>query len=542
MSISDTLIGRNMRKDPNCLGIYISLDEIYVAQTARKDGGVVLKSLVRVPITELDRTLLKPLELNDNFFAQDAWRDALRKITSKKKWDTNNVIVSLAPSFCLLRHFIVPTMIERKMWKSSIPLQARKYIHFPFEKAEYAYHVYEFETATTKQKRLGVLFAMTSKTIIDRLRKVLKEVGLNLISVETSAISLARVFNDADKEALGSSGRIYSFFGNNMASFVFMNDNAPVLLREVEISGSAPAERRHFELTNSMEFISKQLEKDPFEEAVISGKHMDMWVPALEADSKKPVRRWDLKEVYGVETRSVGEIAAIGASIKFLETKTPDVDFTKGTRLSEYEYNASLTLWKVTGLILLILLCLWGKKVWEQKAVHKDMLQKRTAAGEVLKEFQGLNASKIQSNLSSMKTQNQNLEQMLRYDTVITPVFQELVDSIPPEVWVTNFVYKDVFPPKGNDARSITIDGHIKSGKGGQADMTIGNKFKTDFAAMPTLQKICGDTAEISFSNLAGAGGSGGSSSSRGSSTSTRTASQETNFTLKCERKAAGGR
>ena len=539
MSISETLIGRNMREHPDCLGLYIGLDEIYVAQTARKDGGVVLKSLVRVPITDLNRSLLKPLELNDNFFAQEAWKDALGKITSKKKWETSNVVVSLSPAFCLLRHFIVPTMIERKMWKSSIPLQARKYIHFPFEKAEYAYHVYEFETATTKQKRLGVLFAMTSKVIIERLRKVLKEVGLNLISVETSAISLGRVFNDADKEALEGSGRIYSFFGTNLASFVFMNDNAPVLLREVEISGSAPAERRHFELTNSTEFISKQLEKDPFEEAVITGKNIDMWVPALETDSKKPVRRWDLKEVYGIETRSVGEVAAIGASIKFYDSKTPDVDFTKGARLSTYEFNASLMLWKITAVVVLILLLLIGKGYWGQKQVSKELQQKRANSGEILKDLQGLSANTIQSNLSAMKTQNQNLDQMLRYDTVITPVFQELVDSIPPEVWITNFEYKDVFPPKGDDARSVKLEGLIKSGKGGQTDMTIGNKFKDSFSSMPTLKKVCGDTAVITFSNVAG---SGGGSTGRSSNSNASSTSKETNFTLTCARERAGGR
>ena len=373
MGLPELLIGQNMNAHPDCLGIYVGLDEMYIAQTARKDGGIVLESLLRVPISAVDRSLLKPLELNESFFVMDNWTEALKKVMAKKKWKTNQVVVSLSSAFCLLRHFVVPTLIPRKMWKNSIPLQARRYIHFPFEKAEYAYNVYEFETAATKQKRLGVVFAMTTKMVIDRLRKGLKSCGLELVSVEPSSLSLARAFNDSDKEAVGNGGRIYSFFGKDMANFVFLNENAPVLLREVEISGSIPAERRRFELTNCTEFIAKQLEKDPFEEAVITGVEADQWISALEAESKKPVRKWNLSEVYGVEMRSSGEISAVGASIKFLDHRTPDIDFTKGNRLSGYEYNACLTAWKIAVLAVLILLGPIFKAYWHMHSVSSQL-------------------------------------------------------------------------------------------------------------------------------------------------------------------------
>ena len=71
MGLSETLIGQNMNAHPDCLGIYIGLDEIYMAQTSRKDGSVVLESLVRVPINGLDKNSLKPLDLNETFFTAD---------------------------------------------------------------------------------------------------------------------------------------------------------------------------------------------------------------------------------------------------------------------------------------------------------------------------------------------------------------------------------------------------------------------------------------------------------------------------------------
>lgn len=534
MSLSESLIGQNMNAHPDCLGLYIGIDEIYVAQSAKKDGGTVLESLVRVPINAVDRTLLKPLDLNETFFSMDNWLEALGKVTSKKKWKTNRVVVSLAPAFCLLRHFVIPSAIERKMWKSSIPLQARKYIHFPFEKAEYAYHVYEFETAATKQKRLGVVFALTTKLIIERLEKGLKSVGLDLVTVEPSSLSLGRAFNDSDKEAVGDGGRIYSFFGKDMANFVFLNENAPVLLREVEISGSLPAERRRFEITNCTEFIAKQLEKDPFEEAVIVGMDTEQWIPALEADSKKPVRKWNLSEIYGIETKSAGEIAAIGASIKFYDHKTPDLDFTKGNRLSEYEFNASLTAWKVAAVLIVLILLLIGKGYLGVQSKAKELQQAKASQQHTVADFNGLTANQIQSNLNRMKTQNSNLQAMTRYDNTITPLIMEIVDTIPQQIWITKLEYGDPFPNKGSEARSVKIEGSIKSGGDGQADLALGNQFRDALAAQPVIGKICGKAVSINFTSVAGTASSGNNASGGTG------AEKETRFVFTCAKE--GGR
>ena len=524
MNLSEALIGQNMNAHPDCLGVYIGIDEIYVAQTSKKDSGTVLESLVRVPIHSVDKNLLKPLDLNETFFTMDNWVDALTKVATKKKWKTNRVVVTLSPAFCLLRHFVIPANIERKMWKNSIPLQARKYIHFPFEKAEYAYHVYEFETAATKQKRLGVVFAMTTKLIIERLRRGLRTAGLELISVEPSSLSLGRAFNDSDKEAVGTGGRIYSFFGKDMVNFVFLNENAPVLLREVEISGSLPAERRRFELTNCTEFIAKQLERDPFEEAVITGLDVEQWVPALEADSKKPVRRWNLSEVYGIEAKSAGEIAAVGASIKFHDHAIPDIDFTKGNRLSDYEFNASLTVWKITAVIVAIFLLLLGKSYWQTHSAAKNLEKTRAENRQVLDDFQGLTASQIQSNLSQLKTQNTNLQSMLRSNNVITPILAEIADAIPSEIWVTSMSYWSPFPNKGKEARAVQLEGFIKTGREGRADMALGNKFREALIAQPTFSKICGQKGSITYPSVAGTNQRSGGGSSK-----------ETSFVFVCQ-------
>ncbi len=527
MNITETLIGKNMKSHPDALGLYIGLDEMYIAQSTRKtDGGLVLESLLRVPITDVDRTKLKPLDLNEGFFAEDGWLEALTKVASRKKWKNTQVVVSLSSAFSLVRHFVIPTVLERKHWASAIPLQARKYIHFPFDKMVYAYHVYGFETPTTKQKRLGVIFTMTTKTIIDRIEKGLKTVGLDLVAIEAGALSLSRAFCENDKEAVNEAGRIYSFFGNETASFVFTNQHAPVLLREVEVAGASPAERRRFEITNCTEFIAKQLERDPFEEAVIMGVDSDMWMPLLETDSKKPVRKWDLREVYGIETKSPAEIAAIGASTKFYTNKTPDLDFIKRNRLSDYEFNAGLTFWKLVGVFAVILLLLIGRK-W--LAIHADKqrlkFQKKKQA-KVLTDFEGLSAQQIQTNLDRVKTQNTNLSALMT-PTSMTPLLMDIVAAVPDQVWIKQLQYKEDFPPKRGNPRSLSLEGSIQTGNS-ERDLVVGKQFQEKLLQMPSIKAICGNKAEIKYKDLAllGEGETGKSKDSR---------NRETSFSFACD-------
>ncbi len=501
MNIADTLVGKNMKAHPEALGLYIGMNEMYIAQSTRKDGGVVLESLLRVPISEVDSSKLKALDLNEGFFTENNWLEALTKVAAKKKWDNNQVVVSLSPAFSLLRHFVIPTLIERKHWKEAIPLQARKYIHFPFEKTLYSYYVYEFETAATKQKRLGVIFTMTPKTIVERLEKGLRSVGLDPVAIETSPISLSRAFADSDKEAVDESGRIYSFFGTDLASFIFTNKNAPVLLREVEISGSLPVERRRFEITNCTEFIAKQLEKDPFEEAVIMGCDTENWTPLLEADSKKPVRKWDLREVYGIETKSAGEIAAIGASMKFYDSKTPDLDFIKRNRLSDYEFNAGVMFWKIAAVVAVFFLLLLGKSWLGVHSASSQLAKAKRQNANPIADFDGLTAAQIQSNLSRIRSQNENLSKLMQRNT-ITPLLVDVVSAIPPQVWISSLSYREDFPAKQGDVRSFNLEGFIKTGNSEQ-DLAAGKEFYDKLVQMPAIKALCGKTAEIKYKDLA---------------------------------------
>ena len=63
------LLGIKRAEVRNCIGIYISLTDIYVAQILEKSGGIEVDSLVKLALKDIRSDLLRPAELNEGFFA-----------------------------------------------------------------------------------------------------------------------------------------------------------------------------------------------------------------------------------------------------------------------------------------------------------------------------------------------------------------------------------------------------------------------------------------------------------------------------------------
>ena len=174
-------------------------------------GGMEVNSLIKLPMTDVPQDTLRPGDLNETFFdSTKHWLEPIQKIIESRDFNTKDVVVSLDPAFCIYRHFVIQN-ISRSYWKQTIPLQARKYIHYPFEKGVYDYYVYPFDAPLSKTKKLGVVFCMTSSKIVSALASGMKSIGLNLVAVECSALSTYRLLTQIDKENSEEKGIIYEF-------------------------------------------------------------------------------------------------------------------------------------------------------------------------------------------------------------------------------------------------------------------------------------------------------------------------------------------
>ncbi len=484
------LLGVQKGATEECLGLYMSMTDIFFAQASKNDNGIEVKGLIRIPVVNIDKTVLKPLELNEAFFANyENWVIPLKKVMEKKNFKEKKVVVSLSPSFSILRHFVIP-FVERKYWKQSIPLQARKYIHFPFEKAIYSYHITQIETAISKQKKLSVVFAMTSDSIVKHLTAGLKSIGLELAALELSVFSEERTYRNTDKEAVGNKGRIYSFFGPDSAELLFVNNNMPVLFRDYEFSGPLPIERRKLDVSNLVDFISKQLERDPFEEVVALGSNLDEWKRVLEDDSKKMIRTWDIKEAFGFSPNSVGEIAAIGACSKLSDTDVPDVDLLKNNRMNNTEASAIITLWKVAAIVLVACLGWIGFSYFGLMKVQ-DELNKENRNQVTIADFRGMSPDAVLNKVNSLERKQGELNN-IKKEIFMTPKLVFFADAFPEDMWITKLDISDPFGLRASGKTTVNMEGVIEHGDNDvRADMNYGDKFVASLLNNKEIQSWC---------------------------------------------------
>ena len=181
------------------------------------------------------------------------------------------------------------------------------------------------------------------------------------------------------------------------------------------------------------------------------------------------------------------------------------------------------------SVIALIFLALLAKTAWGLYSDSQRLknLQKNTK--NVLPDFEGLTAQQIQSNLSRIKTQNTNLDNLVS-NSYVTPILSDIIRAIPAKVWLTKVNYKEEFPAK-KGSRSLTLEGSIKTGNSEQ-DLALGKTFYDKLIQTSTIKSLCGNKGEIKYRDLALLGEGNGA----GASNNANRSNKETSFVFTCEK------
>ncbi|MBT3955547.1 MAG: hypothetical protein HOF38_05280 [Elusimicrobiaceae bacterium] len=491
-NLIEKLTGFSREITDEYVSIYIGLESIYVAEATNKAGVLNIISLVRVPIKNVDALSLKSSEMNKNFFKDRfVWLEPIKRVFEDKKFKNKQVCITLSSDFSIYRHFVMP-QIERKFWKQSIPMQAKKFIHFPFDQAMFSYNAYNFETKISKQKKLGVLFGLTDKYIVDQIKKGMKELDLDLRGIEISILSLSRLLNMKDKGSKDT-GQIYGYFAKSKGSFLFVNKAKPLLQKDISFSGVYTTERRKLEISSYVDFISNQFEKDPFKETVLlGGANKETWKMILEGAVKKDIREFDINEVLGFESSEIEELSCIGGCFKYSDTFGIGFDLTGEQRSAKIDNKALMFLWKVVGLGILILIVFCVLTQMKSYMVGKELAGAK-ASGTLLSEFANLSSRVIKKKIEDTKIEERQLTDIFTVERV-TPVMAQLVNIVPEDMWIGGFSYKyPIFSAKSKISRSkqLQINGFILSEGGRKQELEIGDKFKDDVVMDKVFRKFC---------------------------------------------------
>ncbi len=496
-SLFDKITGVKRTDYAECIGIHISLTDVYVAQVTTVAGGLEVNSLIKLPIIEVPQEDLKPADLNEGFFATTKhWLEPIQKIMESRDFNTKNVVVSLDPAFCIYRHFVIQN-ISRSYWKQTIPLQARKYIHYPFEKGVYDYYVYPFNAPLSKAQKLGVVFCMTSRKIVTALETGMKKIGLNLVSVECSALSTYRLLSQVDKENSEDKGIIYGNFTADKGQFLFALNKLPLMFREVEVQRSLGG-RNRLEVTNCMDFISKQLERNPFEDVAIVSDDGEFWVYIVEGEVKQHVRLAKISEVFGFRIEGFSEMAVLGACLKFVNKKVPDIDFYKVNRSSDEEIRATAFAWLITAIITGAVI-LYALFMQITSVITANQLKANRKEQKEVADFKGLYAEQIKEKVSNLKSNTKKLENLL-VEPYFTKKLSALPRTLPDDIWLSSFAidYPYGFDVKKKDI-TMNISGVASSIAGNKEELALGDKFKNNIASDLDFADLCKNSATINY-------------------------------------------
>lgn len=164
-------------------GLDIGTSAIKMVQLRRKADKYQLVVLGSAPSTvkgllsEADADLL-------------ALAEAVKKLHRETKIRTKNVVSALPQDKVFTRIITVPKLSEEEL-SSALKWEAEQFVPIPLEEATLTHQIVGQTKQDGKEKTRVLLVAAPSR-LINKLIKVLKTAGLNLVSLETEIFSLAR--------------------------------------------------------------------------------------------------------------------------------------------------------------------------------------------------------------------------------------------------------------------------------------------------------------------------------------------------------------
>ncbi|MDD2773136.1 MAG: pilus assembly protein PilM [Elusimicrobiales bacterium] len=524
MALLDQVMGKSRLR--NCLGIYISIEDICIVETRMDGGSVKIDRYVKVPVPQVKKAAgeVRNAAMNADFFASETnWLTHLQKALGQVKWGTRNAVITLSPQFAVFRHFLMP-VIERRFWRQSVPLEAKKYVPFPFETSVYDFQVYQLGAEGAKDK-MGVLFALTNAKVSEALTAGIRKIGLEPVGIEVSATSVGRVFG----HVTGAGPRLFTHFDSTTAYMLLSNNGVPLLSREVTFGDVQASERRRLDVKGSIEFVNKQMGSQTpqlFKEVHMSGENLDLWKVVVEDDAKLPIKTWDPRQVLRLPEGDWCIYAAAGAALRQI-IADGGVDLVSKTSESVDEQRALFFVWSA-GLALAALVFLSALAGQVQYRFKSFELSRLRASNPEVPEFAGLQPQMIQQKVDDMQASANRLLAITSRQDYFTPKFVAVLNTLPAKIWLTslNFVSRTTIGQTTQFESDLTLNGFVRAGNS-KTDLELVQSFRDSLKANPEIEKTYGGRVNLNFNAATGKGGSGGRP-------------DDTSFTINCSLSQGG--
>lgn len=186
------------KKQRSSLGIDIGSKSIKAVELEKQKDRVVLKNYGGLKLSAgktdsfqyFDKRTLLPFSKNVSL--------AIKAILEEAKIETKEVIFSLPDFTTFFTSFSLPKMTPEEL-KDAVQFEAKKHIPIPFNEVVLDWELIG-DTVNEKEGENKVLVMAINKSLIAEYKKIAKECGLKLLSLEAEVMGLKRAVVSDSKE------------------------------------------------------------------------------------------------------------------------------------------------------------------------------------------------------------------------------------------------------------------------------------------------------------------------------------------------------
>lgn len=495
--IGQLAFGQVTPKLNSCLGLYLSPETVYISETHFVKDKLVVDHLIRIPVPPPDAPkgdgkTVGPgtaSTLNTDFLMDNAKLGALiRQSMSQVRWNSKTVMVTLSHHLGLLRYFTMPS-IDRRFWRSSVPLEAKKYIPIPFDALSHDYQVIPLPPDAAGKARQGALIAVTQEKNLPNIKTLLEGLGLTVVGMEVAPCSVLRMWHSLEKTAQDTPYAQVHFDGGNVRILV-SDKGLPVFFREVFLGADATvADQRKIDLGGCISFAERQLGVGKLPRIRISGSNnwLAAWQEAFTQETGIPATVQDTAGMLGIKGGDWGGYAAIGSSLRHLAPTVMTLDLGAIGRISDEEKKVARDVLIISVLLALVI----GVYGIAQNMIYKYRARelathKREPEMEAV--VAGRASIEVESMLKLMGAQADMVGDMGRPTSKLTSFLTDIVDSLPEKVWLNSMLFSNPFHRTERVGATVSLGGHAVAPTTGQ-EQELAFKFKDALMQTPVLGK-----------------------------------------------------
>ena len=503
--IDQLAFGQTGVRVSSCLGMFLSPEAVCLAQSHVAGGKAVVDALVRIPLSPPAGGAIRATAtassgtLNADFLADnDKIGPLLREAVSQTRWNTKHVFVTLAYQIGLLRYFTMPA-VERRFWKSSVPLEAKKYIPIAFDQLNYDFQVIPLEPDPGGRSRQGALVAVTQKKNIASINELLEGAGLNMVGIEVAPCSVMRLWDLLEK---GKDGRPYCqvHFDAGSIRILVADKGIPVFFRDVFL-GEEPAvsDLRRLDLGGCIGFAQKQLGVGAMSEVRLSGSGVELaaWQEAIAQEVAAPVEVQDIAGMLAIPSGDWGSYAAIGASARFTAPSPTVLDVGQVGKVSADERRTARDIFIVSAAVALWFLSCGLIQGFLCRRDLKELARYKRPP-DIEMAFAGKPVAAIEEMIASLRAQVEVAQGLQAQSSKATAILKDVIDSLPDKVWLTRISLSNPILKKNPAGdQEMSLAGHcVGPTPGDERDLAY--EFKERLLKSPVVGKFFSDI-QISY-------------------------------------------